>query len=46
MIGVLLDRELGASRAPRRLSVLAEAGLLAPERLARADVLEIRDSFA
>jgi endonuclease III len=45
MIGVLLDRELGASRAAAALGVLAGAGFLAPERLARADVLEIRDSL-
>jgi endonuclease-3 related protein len=45
MIGVLLDRALGASRAVTAIGALEEAGLLSPEQLKRADVLEIRDAL-
>jgi endonuclease-3 related protein len=45
MIRVLLDREFGASRAALALEVLERAGLLAPDRLAQADVLAVRDAF-
>jgi endonuclease-3 related protein len=45
MIGVLLDRELTGTSSAAALVALEQAGLLAPERLARADVLEIRDTL-
>jgi endonuclease III related protein len=45
MVEVLLNRELGSSRATAAQGALEEAGLLNPERLARADLLEIRDTL-
>ncbi len=45
MVGVLLDRELTATSAAAALQALEQAGLLAPQRLAGADVLEIRDTL-
>ncbi len=45
MIGVLLDRELTAASAALALGALEKAGLLAPDGLARADVLEIRETL-
>src|SRR5262245_29341123 len=43
MIHVLLDRELSSSRAETAILAFDEAGLLSPERLAAADILEIRE---
>jgi endonuclease III related protein len=45
MIGVLLDRELTTASAGAALGALEKAGLLAPDRLASADVLEIRQTL-
>src|SRR5271165_771174 len=45
MIGVLLNRETAGGRASVALGGLDDAGLLRPERLASADVLEIRDAL-
>ncbi len=45
MAGVLLSRELGASRTAAALSALEDGGFLSPERLARADVLEVRETL-
>lgn len=45
MVGVLLDRELGGTRVGAALDGLEKAGLLTPERLAAAEVLEIRDAL-
>jgi endonuclease-3 related protein len=45
MVGVLLDRELGAARAGLAIEALAEAGLVAVDRMAEADVLLIRNTL-
>jgi len=45
MIAVVLDRSLGGERWRSALDGLAEAGLLAPLRLAEADVIEIGDAI-
>jgi endonuclease III related protein len=45
MIAVLLDRTLAKARARAALDVLDRAGLLSPQRLAEADLIEIRDAL-
>src|ERR1017187_5294349 len=46
MVAVLLDRAIGGARVRAALDGLEEAGLLTPDRLARADVLEIRHALS
>ncbi len=46
MVAVLLEREIGRARTEAALDGLAEAGLLALDRLASADLLELRHVLA
>jgi endonuclease-3 related protein len=46
MLAVVLGRAVGASRARRAIEGLDAAGLLAPQRLAEADAIEIADAVA
>jgi endonuclease III related protein len=45
MIGVILGRELTAASSAAAVAALDDAGLLTPERLASADVIEIRQTL-